>query len=62
MGQKIKHRQVKKPRNLDVKDMILNTKGGPMRDRRDRRAKENEDVRKMIDDEDYVPRVRNGQW
>ena len=64
MGQKISHRQVKKPRNHMVKEMILNGNGGPMRDRRERRPKEHVDIRQLIDDEDYEynPRPRNGQW
>lgn len=37
MSSKIKIRQQKKPRSLIVRDMILNTKGAPMRDRRERR-------------------------
>ena len=40
MGSKIKHRQQKKPRNKIVLDMILETKPGYMRDRRDRRPKD----------------------
>jgi len=40
MGQKIKHRQVRKPRNHMVKEMILNNHGGPMKDKRDRRSDE----------------------
>lgn len=65
MGQKISHRQVRKPRNLVVKDMILNTSGGPMRDRRERRPKEKEDVRKLMsedEDEDFEPRPYHCEW
>jgi len=42
MGQKIKPRQQKKPRNYVAYDMIVNGtgKGGPMRDRRNRRPKD----------------------
>lgn len=43
MGQKIKHHHSRKPkgaRSAVVLDMILNTKGGPMRDRRERRMKD----------------------
>ena len=40
MSKKIKHRQQKKPRSIITMDMILNCKGGPMRDRRERRAKD----------------------
>lgn len=42
MGSKIKPRQQKKPRNYVARDMIINGtgKGGPMRDRRDRRSKD----------------------
>lgn len=40
MGNKIKPRQQRKPRSYITRDMILNSKGGPMRDRRDRRPKD----------------------
>ena len=40
MSRTIKVREQKEPRNLVVRDMILNTKGGPMRDRRNRRPKD----------------------
>lgn len=46
MGSKIKNRQMKKPRNMTVLDAIVNHKGGPMRDRRDRRSLERDDVRR----------------
>jgi len=64
MGQKFKPRQQKKPRSLITRDMILNNKGGPMRDRRDRRAKEREDIRHFIEeDEDYRDgRPRTKEW
>lgn len=65
MGQKFKPRQQKKARSLITRDMILNSKGGPMRDRRDRRAKEREDVRNFIEEEeDYedAPKPRNFEW
>ena len=65
MGQKFKPRQQKKARSLITRDMILNNKGGPMRDRRDRRPKEREDIRHFIqEDEDKYddPRPRNGEW
>lgn len=51
MGQKFKPRQMKKPRSLVTKEMILNSKGGPMRDRRDRRPKEREDIRRFIEED-----------
>lgn len=38
MGSKIKPRQQKKPRNMIVRDMVLNTKAGIMKDRREKRA------------------------
>jgi hypothetical protein len=56
MGKKFKPRQQKKPRSLITRDMILNNKGGPMRDRRERRPKEDEDIRKFIDEDVYDPR------
>lgn len=37
MSQKVKPRQMRKPRNQVVLDMILNTKGGPHKDRREKR-------------------------
>lgn len=40
MSSKIKVRKQNKPRNLVVRDMLLNTKGGPMRDKRERRPKD----------------------
>ncbi len=40
MSRKIKVRKQKKPRQLAVLDMLLNTKGGPMKDKRTRRAKD----------------------
>lgn len=40
MSRKIKVREEKKPRNMIVRDMILMTKGSPMRDRRLRRPKD----------------------
>lgn len=43
---------MKKPRNYVVLDAILNHKGGYMRHRLDRRAKEQEDVRYYFDEED----------
>lgn len=56
MGSKVKMRHPKKPRSDMAMDMILSTKGGPMRHRADRRPKENAriDVRDWSDDrEDY---------
>lgn len=40
MGAKIKPRQQRKPRSYITRDMLLNNKGGPMRDRRERRPKD----------------------
>lgn len=59
MSDKIKHRQQRKPRNAIVEDMILNTKGGPMRDRRERRM---QDARNFRFEEEYGPvsKVENG--
>ena len=37
MGQKIKHRQQRKPRSLITRDMLLNTKPGPHKDKREKR-------------------------
>ena len=43
MGKTIrKQREMRKPRNMEVLGMILNCKGGPMRDRRERRIHEKE--------------------
>ena len=53
MGQKIKHRQVRKPRNHMVKDMILNNHGGPMKDKRDRRMDERKNNTRDYMDEYY---------
>jgi len=39
MSQKIKPRQQKKPRNYIAMDAILHYKGGPMRDRREKRTR-----------------------
>lgn len=54
MGNKVKpHRQRKLPRSYLTVEMITHTKGGPMRDRRDRRSKELDNVRLGdYDDED----------
>lgn len=53
MGDKIKPRQIAKPRNHMVKDMFLiqGAKGGPMRDRRERRPKDHRNT-KIEDFED----------
>lgn len=56
MGDKFKPRQQrtpKKARNAIVKDMILNTKGGPMRDRRDRRPNDARNMRIDWEDDSY---------
>lgn len=37
MSSKIKPRQQKLPRNIIARDMITHNKGGPMRDKRDKR-------------------------
>lgn len=37
MGAKIKPRQQRKPRSLITRDMILHNKGGPHKDRREKR-------------------------
>ena len=37
MGGKIKPRQQRKPRSIVTRDMILNTKGGPHQDKREKR-------------------------
>lgn len=39
MGAKIKHRQTRLPRNHQLKENILAGKGGPHKDRRDKRGK-----------------------
>ena len=48
MGSKIKPRQQRKPRNYVVMEMIVNAKGGPMRDKRERRPREDRDVRRHV--------------
>lgn len=52
MSDKFKHRQTKVPskRNAIVKDMIANTKGGPMRHRSDRRPKDARRNNRITDD------------
>lgn len=42
MSSKIKKHQSRKPRNHALKQNILDNKGGPMKDRRERRLKERE--------------------
>lgn len=48
MSSKIKPRQIKKPRSIMVRDMILESRGGSMRHTNDRRLKERNDVRQHI--------------
>jgi hypothetical protein len=43
MGSKFKPRQQRKPRSMVAKDMILTRKGGPMKDKRDKRSQQQED-------------------
>jgi hypothetical protein len=43
MGSKIKKHQERKPRNYLVKQLIIEDKGSPMRDRRERRLKEHQE-------------------
>ena len=50
MGQKIKHRQVRKPRNHMVKDMILNNHGGPMKDKRERFEEKKNNTRNYMEE------------
>ncbi len=38
MGSKVKPRQQKLPRNIIVRDMVTHSKGGPMKDRREKRV------------------------
>jgi hypothetical protein len=61
MGKKFKPRQQKKARSLITLDMIVNAKGGPMRDRRERKLKERESIRHILDDEGYDPRC-DREW
>ena len=57
MGSKWKPRQLveTKPRNYSAKGMIEagTGKGGPMRDRRDRRPKERNDLRELQEEEAF---------
>ena len=56
MGQKIKHRQERKPRHIVTRDMILSRKGiggsagGPMRHKGDRRPKDKRREREFTDE------------
>lgn len=43
MGSKIKPRQQRKPRSYITRDMILNNKGGPHKDKREKRGKADRD-------------------
>jgi hypothetical protein len=45
---KTKKRKMRKPRDLVTLGMILSCKGGPMRDRRERRAKDARRVREEM--------------
>lgn len=40
MSKKIKKKKPKRPRNIEILQMTLHCKGGPMKDRRQRRAKD----------------------
>lgn len=51
MGGKFKPRQQKTPRNAIVEDMLLTRKGGPMRDRRERRPKDARNFQDLEDQE-----------
>lgn len=51
MGDKFKPRQTRKPRNAIVEDMNRFAKGGPMRDRKERRPKDARNF--QLDDEDF---------
>ncbi len=56
MGSKIKPRQLQdmKPRSYVAKSMgVTGNKGGPMRDRRDRRPKERDDLRDLQAEEEF---------
>lgn len=57
MGSKWKPRQLEdiKPRSRSARAMIEGGtgKGGPMRDRRDRRPKEREDLRSLQEEEEF---------
>ena len=45
----MKKRKPRKPRNLEALGMILGRKGGPMRDRRERRPKDARRRREALD-------------
>lgn len=52
MGKTIrKQREMRKPRNMEVLGMILNCKGGAMRDRRERRIHEKENYLEEYEDD-----------
>ena len=43
MSDKIKHRQQRRPRHQEINEIMMGRKGGPMKDKRDKRCKrENE--------------------
>lgn len=45
----MKKRKPRKPRNLEALGMILGRKGGPMRDRRQRRPKDSRRLRESME-------------
>ena len=46
MGSKVKPRQRRKPRNMEVLNMLTTRKGGPMRDKREKRVNRRTEERK----------------
>jgi hypothetical protein len=55
MSDKIKHRQqatARLPRNSQVAGMLATKKGGPMRDRRERRKGERKGMKFLLEDND----------
>jgi len=52
MATKSRKRKQKKPRDLIVLGMILTRKGGPMRDRREKRNKDKIEIFKRLREED----------
>ena len=54
MSDKFKPRQQKLPRNWEVVDMLLGRKGGPHKDRRDKRSRRDRDWKDEV--REYVTR------
>ncbi len=52
MASKLRKRKQKKPRDLIVLGMILTRKGGPMKDRREKRNKNKDEILERVREED----------